>query len=166
MGNPTAKTTDIGPLARTDLRDDLHAQVQKSIKRGAQLLLGGTLPKKGKGAFYPATVLAGVGPGMPAYDEELFGPVAAIIAAKDEPDALRIANDTPFGLGAAIFSHNRRRAQTLARQHLDAGMVFINAQVRSDSSLPFGGVKASGLGRELSAFGIREFVNVKTIWVE
>ncbi|MDF3057711.1 MAG: Aldehyde Dehydrogenase [Rariglobus sp.] len=167
MGDPTAKGTDFGPLARTDLRDELHAQVQKSVKRGARVLLGGILPPaRNKGAFYPATVLSGVRPGMPAYDEELFGPVAAIIPAKDEADALRIANDTAYGLGAAIFSRNRRRARELAQKHLDAGMVFINAQVRSDSSLPFGGVKASGLGRELSAFGIREFVNIKTLWVE
>ena len=166
MGTPTAEGTDFGPLARADLRDDLHAQVQKSVKRGARVLLGGTLPKKGKGAFYPATVLTDVRPGMPAYDEELFGPVAAIIPATDEADALRIANDTAYGLGAALFSRNRRRARSIARQHIDAGMVFINAQVRSDPSLPFGGVKDSGLGRELGAFGIREFVNVKTLWVE
>ena len=166
MGDPTVKGTDFGPLARADLRDELHSQVQKSVKRGARVLLGGALPKKGKGAFYPATVLTDVRPGMPAYDEELFGPVAAIIPAKDEADALRIANDTAYGLGAALFSRDRRRARALAHRHIDAGMVFINAQVRSDSSLPFGGVKDSGLGRELSAFGIREFVNVKTLWIE
>jgi succinate-semialdehyde dehydrogenase/glutarate-semialdehyde dehydrogenase len=166
MGDPAAKGTDFGPLARADLRDELHLQVEKSVRRGARVLLGGALPKKGKGAFYPATVLTGVRPGMPAYDEELFGPVAAVVAAKDEADALRIANDTPYGLGAAIFSRNRRRAESLARKHIDAGMVFINAQVRSHASLPFGGVKASGLGRELGTFGIREFVNVKTLWTE
>lgn len=165
MGDPMMKNTDFGPLARADLRDDLHAQVQKSLQRGARLLLGGTLPK-GNGFFYPATVLGEVRPGMPAYDDELFGPVAAIISANDETDALRIANDTAFGLGSALFTRDRQRARALAREHLDAGMVFINAQVRSDSSLPFGGVKASGLGRELSAFGIREFVNIKTLWVE
>jgi len=167
MGDPTVKGTDFGPLARADLRKDLHAQVQQSVKHGARILLGGTLPPaKIKGAFYPATVLTDVRPGMPAYDEELFGPVAAIIPAKDESDALRIANDTAYGLGAAIFSRDRRRARALAREHIDAGMVFINAQVHSDSSLPFGGVKDSGLGRELSAFGIREFVNIKTLWIE
>ncbi len=167
MGNPTAKSTDFGPLARADLRDELHAQVQKSIRAGARLLLGGHLPPKNSaGAFYPATVLADVRPGMPAYDEELFGPVAAIISAKDETDALRIANDTAYGLGAALFSRNRRRALELAGEHIDAGMVFVNAQVRSDSSLPFGGIKASGLGRELGSFGITEFVNTKTLWLE
>ncbi len=166
IGDPTSKNTDYGPLARADLRDELHAQVHKSVKRGARVLLGGNLPENGKGFFYPATVLTGVRPGMPAYDEELFGPVAAIISAKDETDALRIANDTAYGLGAALFSRNRRRARALAREHIDAGMVFVNAQVRSDASLPFGGVKDSGLGRELGGFGIREFVNVKTLWIE
>ena len=166
-GDPLKKSTDFGPLARADLRDELHAQVQKSVRRGARVLLGGQLPpKKSAGAFYPATILADVRPGMPAYDEELFGPVAAIIAAKDENDAFRIANDTAYGLGAAIFSRDRRRAQRLALQHLDAGMVFVNAQVVSHSALPFGGIKASGLGRELGPFGITEFVNIKTLWVE
>ncbi|MET0263024.1 MAG: NAD-dependent succinate-semialdehyde dehydrogenase [Rariglobus sp.] len=166
MGDPTAKDIDFGPLARADLRDELHAQVQKSIKRGARLLLGGTLPaKKTKGAFYPATILTDVRPGMPAYDEEFFGPVASIIAARDEADAIRIANDTAFGLGAAVFTRNRRHGRTLAVENIEAGMVFVNEQVRSDVSLPFGGIKDSGYGRELSAFGIREFVNVKTIWI-
>ncbi|CAM3122975.1 NAD-dependent succinate-semialdehyde dehydrogenase [Rariglobus hedericola] len=165
MGDPTTAATDFGPLARLDLRDDLHAQVQKSVKRGARLLLGGTIQPKGKGAFYPATVLTDVRPGMPAYDEELFGPVASIIAAKDEADALRIANDSDFGLGAAVFTRNRRHGRTLAIERIEAGMVFVNEQVRSDASLPFGGIKDSGYGRELSTFGIREFVNIKTIWV-
>lgn len=164
LGDPAADGTDFGPLARADLRDELHAQVQKSLRRGARLLLGGQLPK-GRGFYYPATVLADVRPGMPAYDEELFGPVAALISAKDETDAIRIANDTPFGLGAAVFTRNRRHGAALARERLDAGMVFVNDFVRSDLTLPFGGVKQSGMGRELSAFGLREFVNIKTLWV-
>ena len=164
VGDPLLADTDIGPLARTDLRDELHAQVLASVKKGARLLLGGTLPK-GRGAYYPVTALSNVRPGMPAYDEELFGPVATIISAKDEADALRIANDTPYGLGAALFTRDRRRGETLARERLDAGMVFVNDFVRSDASLPFGGVKDSGFGRELSEFGIHAFVNIKTVWV-
>jgi succinate-semialdehyde dehydrogenase / glutarate-semialdehyde dehydrogenase len=158
-----ALQTALGPLARADLRTELHAQVKKSIQLGARLLLGGRLPPgKSPGCFYPATILSGVSPGMPAYDEELFGPVAAIISARDEADAVRIANDTPFGLGSAIFSRNTRRARALARQ-LDAGMVSINSSVVSNSSLPFGGTKSSGLGRELGEFGARAFVNTKTV---
>lgn len=166
LGDPLKKSTTLGPLARADLRDELHAQVQKSIRLGARVLLGGQLPRPAARhtAFYPATILAGVRPGMPAYDEELFGPVAAIIAARDENDALRLANDTPYGLGAALFSRNRRRARELARRHLHAGMVFINAQVRSDPGLPFGGIKDSGFGRELSTHGLHAFTNIKTLW--
>ena len=113
----------------------------------------------------PATVLADVIPGMPAYDEELFGPVAAIITARDEADAVRIAHDTPYGLGTALFSRGTRRARELAHKHLAAGMVFANDQVRSDASLPFGGIKDSGLGRELASQGLLSFVNVKTLWI-
>ena len=164
LGDPSAAGTDFGPLARADLRAELHAQVRESVRRGARLLLGGKLPK-GRGFYYPATLLADVRPGMPAYDEELFGPVAALITAKDEADALRIANDTPYGLGAALFTRNRRRGATLARERLDAGMVFVNDFVRSDPTLPFGGIKQSGIGRELGAFGLREFVNIKTLWI-
>ncbi len=164
MGPPADATSDFGPLARADLRAELHVQVQKSIRLGARLLLGGRLPK-GRGFYYPATVLADVRPGMPAYDEELFGPVAAIISATGEDDALRIANDTPYGLGAAVFTRDRRRGEALARERLDAGMVFVNDFVRSDLTLPFGGVKRSGFGRELGVFGLRAFVNVKTIRV-
>lgn len=164
LGDPTSAGTDLGPLARADLRAELHAQVRESVRRGARLLLGGKLPK-GRGFHYPATLLADVRPGMPAYDEELFGPVAALIAAKDEADALRIANDTPYGLGAALFTRNRRRGAVLARERLEAGMVFVNDFVRSDPTLPFGGIKQSGIGRELGVFGLREFVNIKTVWV-
>ncbi len=165
VGDPTLPEFHLGPLARADLRDELHAQVQKSLKKGAKLLLGGTLPK-GRGFYYPVTALANVRPGMPAHDEELFGPVASIIAAKDEADALRIANDTTFGLGAAVFTRDRKHGAAIARERLDAGMVFVNDFVRSDLSLPFGGVKESGYGRELGEVGIHAFVNIKTVWMK
>ncbi len=155
----------IGPLARTDLRDDLHAQVQSSIAKGARLLCGGFIPEM-SGAFYPPTVLAGVRPGMPAYDEETFGPVAAIIEAQDEAEAMRIANDSVYGLGGAIFSRDRNRAESLAARGLEAGSCFVNAAVHSDPRLPFGGVKDSGLGRELGAYGMREFMIAKTVFVQ
>jgi succinate-semialdehyde dehydrogenase/glutarate-semialdehyde dehydrogenase len=164
MGNPVEAGVDLGPLARRDLRDQLHAQVVESVRRGAKLLLGGEIPK-GPGAFYPPTVLAEVGPGMPAYEEETFGPVAAIIAARDQADAIRIANDSSFGLGSAIFTRDAARGERIASESLEAGSCFVNALVRSDPRLPFGGIKESGYGRELSVFGIREFVNVKTVYV-
>ena len=164
MGDPTAEGTDYGPLARADLRDELHAQVTRSLKKGARLLLGGEVPK-GRGFYYPATALNEVRGGMPAYDEELFGPVAAIITARDEADAIRIANDTAYGLGAAVFTRNRKRGEEIVREELDVGMGFVNDFVRSDLTLPFGGVKRSGFGRELGVYGIREFVNRKTLWI-
>lgn len=164
MGDPFG-TVDVGPQARRDLRDELHQQVAKSVERGARVLLGGTVPD-GPGAFYPPTVLTDVRPGMPAYDEELFGPVAAIIEAKDETDAVRLANDSPFGLGAAVFTADARRGEHIARDRLEAGACFVNAFVKSDPRLPFGGIKESGYGRELATFGIREFVNVKTVYVK
>jgi succinate-semialdehyde dehydrogenase / glutarate-semialdehyde dehydrogenase len=164
LGDPFEAGVEIGPLARHDLRDGLHRQVTESIAKGATLLLGGT-PLPGAGSYYPATVLTNVKPGMPAYDEELFGPVASIIPAKDEADAVRIANDSIYGLGAAIFTRDSARGERLAANLVDAGSVFVNAFVRSDSRLPFGGIKGSGYGRELSAFGIREFVNIKTIYI-
>ncbi|GIX08289.1 MAG: aldehyde dehydrogenase [Candidatus Poribacteria bacterium] len=165
MGDPFEPGVDLGPQAREDLRDQLHRQVKRSLAKGAKLLLGGEIPK-GPGAFYPPTVLAGVRKGMPAYDEELFGPVAAIIEAKDEEDAIRIANDSSFGLGAAVFTKDVERGERIARDRLEAGSCFVNALVRSDPRLPFGGIKESGYGRELAIFGIREFVNVKTVWVK
>jgi succinate-semialdehyde dehydrogenase/glutarate-semialdehyde dehydrogenase len=164
VGDPLVEGTDLGPLARRDLRDSVHAQVTSSVGKGARLLLGGRLPE-GRGAFYPPTVLANVVKGMPAYDEEVFGPVAAIIAARDEADAVRIANDSPFGLGAAVFTRDLARGERLAADALEAGSCFVNAAVKSDPRLPFGGIKESGYGRELAAFGIREFVNVKTVYV-
>ena len=164
VGDPMAEHTDVGPLARRDLRDHLAAQVARSIEAGAKCLLGGKVPDV-PGWYYPATVLTEVAPGMPAYDEELFGPVACIIRAESEADALRIANDTAFGLGAAVFTRDLERGERIARTGFEAGSCFVNDFVKSDPRLPFGGVKASGFGRELADFGIREFVNVKTVQV-
>lgn len=164
MGDPTKDDTNIGPQARFDLRDGLHEQVIVSIERGAALLIGGEIPKQ-EGAFYPPTVLGNVTPGMPAYDDELFGPVAAIIAAKDEEDAIRIANDSVFGLGAAVFTQDLARGERIASTRLEAGCCFVNGFVKSDPRLPFGGIKESGYGRELSHLGIREFTNSKTVYI-
>jgi len=165
MGDPLHEGTDIGPLARMDLRDRLHRQVRKSIRLGAICSLGGVVPE-GPGAYYPPTVLTGVKKGMPAYDEELFGPVAAIIRAKDEQDAIRLANDSRFGLGAAVFTQDKKRGEAIASGELQAGSCFVNAPVKSDPRLPFGGIKQSGYGRELGEFGIHEFVNIKTVFVQ
>ncbi len=165
FGDPNNEATEMGPMARIDLRDELHEQVKKSIGAGANCLLGGKVPKS-EGAFYPPTILVDVKPGMPAYDEELFGPVAAVIRAEDEADAVRIANDSPYGLGGAVFTKNEDRGLWIAKEKLQAGSCFVNSMVKSDPRLPFGGIKNSGYGRELSHFGIREFVNIKTIWVQ
>jgi succinate-semialdehyde dehydrogenase/glutarate-semialdehyde dehydrogenase len=164
MGDPLEAGIDLGPQARCDLRDQLHQQVTASVARGARLLLGGRVPE-GPGAFYPPTVLTGVAKGQPAYAEELFGPVAAVIGVQDEAEAMRVANDSAFGLGAAVFTQDVARGERIANHGLEAGSCFVNGFVKSDPRLPFGGVKDSGYGRELSIFGIREFVNVKTIWV-
>jgi succinate-semialdehyde dehydrogenase/glutarate-semialdehyde dehydrogenase len=164
VGDPLDERTDVGPQARHELREALHRQVQASIERGARVLLGARLPE-GPGAFYPPSVLDEVGPGMPAYEEEMFGPVAAVITAAGEAEALCEANASVFGLGAAVFTRDVARGERLAERALDAGACFVNAYVRSDPRLPFGGIKASGYGRELSGFGIREFVNVKTVYV-
>jgi succinate-semialdehyde dehydrogenase/glutarate-semialdehyde dehydrogenase len=164
-GDPMNIENKIGPQARTDLRDKLHEQVLLSLEKGAQLLCGGIIPES-DGSFYPPTVLGNVKKGMPAYDEEMFGPVAAIIEAKNETDAIRIANDSIYGLGGCIISKNKVRAEKLAAKELQAGNCFVNAIVHSDARLPFGGVKHSGFGRELGIFGIREFVNIKTVFVK
>lgn len=164
MGDPEEESTRLGPMARLDLRDDLHEQVQKSISAGARCLLGGEVPKK-SGAWYPASLLTDVKIGMAAADEELFGPVAALLSAKDEIEAVSIANHSEFGLGGGIFTRDRGRAKLLARKWLDTGSVAINDFVKSDPRLPFGGVRKSGYGRELGAFGIKEFMNIKTITV-
>jgi succinate-semialdehyde dehydrogenase / glutarate-semialdehyde dehydrogenase len=163
VGDPLARETQVGPQARVDLRDALHRQVEESVKRGAKLLLGGQVPP-GKGAFYPATLLTAVDKGMPAFDEETFGPVAAVIRARDEADAVRLANDSQFGLGASLWTQDRARAERMAAQ-IEAGSVFVNGLVKSDPRLPFGGIKRSGYGRELSEYGIREFVNIKSVWI-
>lgn len=163
-GDPMNTSTTVGPLARHDLRDQLHKQVMDSVAKGAEILCGGFIPEE-EGVFYPPTVLANVKKGMPAYDEELFGPVAAIIEADDEADAIRIANDSVFGLGGAIFSRDIKKAEAIAEEQLQAGSIFVNDFVRSDARLPFGGIKQSGYGRELSYYGLREFVNIKTIFI-
>lgn len=151
------------PLARSDLREDLHAQVNNAIAEGATLVCGGTIPE-GKGYFYPPTILSGVQKEMQIFSQETFGPVASVIEAKDEAHAIQLANATSFGLGAALFTKNRQRGLEILQFELEAGSCFLNDFVRSDSRLPFGGVKESGYGRELSEFGIREFVNIKTIY--
>ncbi|HEX9159717.1 MAG TPA: NAD-dependent succinate-semialdehyde dehydrogenase [Rhizomicrobium sp.] len=164
MGDPLDEATTLGPMARRDLRDSLHEQVQKSVEMGARCLLGGAVPA-GNGAFYPPTVLTDVRKGMPAYDEEMFGPVAAVISARDESDAIRLANDSEFGLGGGVFTRDLKLGEALASNAIDAGLVFVNAPVESNPVLPFGGIKDSGYGRELSSFGIHEFVNIKTVVV-
>ena len=164
MGDPLDERNSVGPLARADLRDELHQQVEESIRLGARCLLGGEIPDV-VGAYYPPTVLTDVGKGMPAYDQELFGPVAAIIPVKDEREAILVANDSPFGLGAAVFSSELKRAEHLAAEEIQAGCCFVNTFVRSDPRLPFGGIKESGYGRELSHHGIHEFVNIKTVYL-
>jgi len=164
MGDPLNATTAVGPMARVDLRDELHKQVLASIEKGAKCILGGEV-QKGKNAFYPPTILTNVKKGMPAYDEELFGPVAAIVTAKDEADAINIANSSVFGLGGAVFTKDKKRGEEIAAAKLEAGSCFVNSLVKSDPRLPFGGVKQSGYGRELGLFGLYEFVNIKTVYI-
>ncbi|MFK3844843.1 NAD-dependent succinate-semialdehyde dehydrogenase [Stenotrophomonas sp. NPDC078853] len=162
-GDPADARTTLAPMARADLRDELHKQVQASVAKGARILAGGE-PVAGSHAGYPATVLDQVGPGMPAYDEELFGPVAAVIRVKDEADALRVANDTRFGLGGSVWTTDAARGEAFAQQ-MECGAAFVNSIVKSDVRLPFGGSKESGFGRELAEHGIHEFMNIKTIYV-
>ncbi|WP_339920187.1 NAD-dependent succinate-semialdehyde dehydrogenase [uncultured Flavobacterium sp.] len=164
MGGPTDEDSYYGPMARLDLRDELHEQVQKTIQQGGRLVLGGTIPE-GKGAYYPASILVDLEPGMEAFDNELFGPVASVIRAKDDAHAVELANNSQFGLGSGVFTKDIERGEKLALQ-LEAGSSFVNKLVVSDPRLPFGGIKNSGYGRELAAYGIREFVNTKTIWID
>jgi succinate-semialdehyde dehydrogenase / glutarate-semialdehyde dehydrogenase len=163
MGDPLDEKTQLAPMSRPEFVTDIHAQVEKSVTMGAKLITGGKLTDS-EGYFYPATVLADVKKGMPVYDEETFGPVSAIITVKDEEEAIRIANDTDFGLGAAVWTQDKERGERVARQ-IDCGMVFVNTLVASNPKLPFGGTKRSGYGRECSEHGLKEFTNVKTICV-
>ena len=165
MGDPAKDGTKLGPMQSARARDQIHSQVEESVAKGARLLLGGRIPDR-PGAWYPATVLTNVRPGQPAYEDEIFGPVAAIIAAEDEADAIRIANDSEFGLGSGVLTSDLDRGRRIAAEELEAGLSFVNENVRSDPRAPFGGVKHSGFGRECSAYGIREFVNIKTVHVK
>jgi acyl-CoA reductase-like NAD-dependent aldehyde dehydrogenase len=162
MGDPTAAGVEVGPLARADLRQHLHDQVFRSTGQGAELLLGGE-PAPGPGFFYPATVLSRVAPGMAAFDEETFGPVAAFTEFADEAEAVRLANHPRYGLGGNVWTSDPERGVAIASQ-LDTGGVFVNGMTHSDARIPFGGVRRSGFGRELSSFGIREFTNIQTVW--
>ncbi|MFA6977748.1 MAG: NAD-dependent succinate-semialdehyde dehydrogenase [Ignavibacteriaceae bacterium] len=164
MGNPFEETTDIGPQARLDLRDELHVQVKTSVAQGAKILLGGFVPSE-VGAFYPPTVLTNVDENNIAFTEEIFGPVAPLIKAQNEDDAIRLANKTIFGLGAALFTEDLEKGEHIAKERILSGSCFVNSFVKSDPRLPFGGINQSGYGRELGLFGIREFVNIKTIYV-
>ncbi|QXP67000.1 NAD-dependent succinate-semialdehyde dehydrogenase [Polaribacter sp. AHE13PA] len=164
MGIPTDEDVYYGPMARIDLRNEIHEQVEKTIKQGGNLILGGKIPDR-KGAYYPATILADLKPGMTAFDEELFGPVASVIKAKSEEEAIELANNSTFGLGSGVLTANSKRGEKIALQ-LEAGNSFVNKLVTSDPRLPFGGIKNSGYGRELSSYGIREFVNTKSIWID
>ncbi|NBC00922.1 MAG: aldehyde dehydrogenase family protein [Bacteroidetes bacterium] len=164
VGDPTAEDTDIGPLARADLRDEVHDQVERAVADGATLRAGGHA-LGGTGYFYAPTVLADVRPGTVAFEEEIFGPVAAIVKADDVNHAVQLANDTPFGLGGAVFTTDLEQGEAVALR-LECGCAFVNGMVKSDPRLPFGGIKTSGYGRELSRFGIHAFVNVKTVWIQ
>jgi succinate-semialdehyde dehydrogenase/glutarate-semialdehyde dehydrogenase len=163
VDDPLARATQVGPLARADLLEELESQVERTVRAGARLALGGRRLDR-PGFYFPPTVLTGVEPGMPAFDEETFGPVAAVTRARDADHALELANHSRYGLGASVWTADSSRGQELAAR-LEAGAVFVNELVKSDPRVPFGGVKCSGYGRELAAFGLREFVNVKTVWV-
>ncbi len=164
MGDPTDADIGLGPMARNDLRDKLAEQVAESIKKGARAVVGGETPDR-KGAYYPATVLVDVKPGQPAYDDELFGPVASVIRAENDEDAMRIANDSRYGLGGGIFSRDEARARKLASEQFDTGMITLNGYNIALPNMPFGGVKNSGYGREHGGFGMKEFVNAKSIYM-
>jgi len=164
VGDPMT-AVDLGPMARKDLREEVHQQVLDSIKAGATLSLGGHIPE-GNGAYYPPTILENVSPGMPVYEDEIFVPVASVIKVKNETEAIRVANDTRFGLGACVFTQDIKRGERIAKEEIEAGSCFVNQGVKSDPRLPFGGIKTSGYGRELSSNGIREFVNIKTVYIQ
>jgi succinate-semialdehyde dehydrogenase/glutarate-semialdehyde dehydrogenase len=164
MGDPTDENSQLGPLSSQSQFDTVKEQVDTSVARGAKILCGADAPER-KGAYYPATVLADLAPGMPAYDDEIFGPVASIIRARDDEDAMRLANESRYGLGGGIFSGDEERALALARKHFDTGMIRINSFGAADPNMPFGGVKDSGYGREHGGFGMKEFVNAKSIFL-
>lgn len=164
MGDPSEEDTQLGPLSSKDQFDTVSGQVTKSVEGGGKILCGGTAPDRA-GQYYPATVIADCQPGTPAYDDEIFGPVAAVIKAKDDADAMRIANNSRYGLGGGIFSKDEKKAIALARDHFDTGMIRINSFGAADPNMPFGGVKDSGYGREHGGFGMKEFVNVKAIYL-
>jgi len=163
IGDPLDESSKVGAMARMDLLEELDEQVQKSIEMGAKLLCGGKKADR-PGTFYEPTVLTNVKKGMPAYEQETFGPVSAIIPVKDAEEAITVANDSVFGLGGSLWSKDLKKAEALARR-IETGAVFINGMTKSDPRLPFGGVKKSGYGRELSHYGIKEFVNIKSIWI-
>ena len=162
MGDPMEPHTNLGPMARADLRETLHQQVQASLRSGAKLRLGGEIPKR-TGFYYPPTLLTDVSPGMPAFDDELFGPVVAVITANSEAEAIRMANQSRYGLGAAVFTRDEVRGEYLAVHEIEAGVCFVNAQVASDPRLPFGGIKQSGIGREGSRHGLDEYLEIKYV---
>ena len=165
IGDPEDENSDMGPMAKVDLRDELHEQVMQSVEKGATCITGGTIPDR-PGAYYLPTILTEVTPGMPAYEEELFGPVASVFKFKEIDEAINLANDTHFGLGACIFSKDVKKAEDIARNRFEAGSCFVNTFVQSDPRLPFGGINRSGFGRELSYLGIREFTNIKTLYIK
>lgn len=165
FGNPLTEGCEMGPMVDTGAREEIHKQVLDSIAAGAKLMCGGYIPE-GPGAYYPPTVLADVTPGQPAYHEELFGPVASVIKVKDEAEAIRVANEGEFGLGAGVFTRDVARGERIAAQDIDAGLCFVNDFVKSHQALPFGGVKESGVGRECGEYGIKAFVNIKTVVVK
>jgi succinate-semialdehyde dehydrogenase/glutarate-semialdehyde dehydrogenase len=165
IGDPLAEDTDIGPLATPNILNDLHQQVQASIAQGAKLLVGGAPLTERSGNYYPPTILTQINPEIPAYFEEFFGPVALLFRVDSLEDAIALANDTPFGLGASAWTQDLAEQDRLIEE-IEAGSVFINGLVKSDPRLPFGGIKRSGYGRELASFGIQEFVNIKTIWIK
>jgi succinate-semialdehyde dehydrogenase/glutarate-semialdehyde dehydrogenase len=164
MGDPMDEATTIGPLARADLRENLHRQVRQSIEAGARVLLGGDIPE-GRGYFYPPTVMVDITPDMPVWNEETFGPVTPIVPVSSRYEAVQRANESRYGLGASVFTENIRLGEEIARDRLEAGNCFVNHFVFSDPRLPFGGIKESGFGRELGLFGIHEFVNIKTVYI-